>query len=232
MAFYNLTDLIQKTITRLRMVSGESTSMYASDAIAQMLEETYEMVRAQRWWDHLMEWQNRPLDGVKGQITFGIDGCRERFRDVKHIYYRNNSQPLPILSQDINPYRLSGTVPRYVEPLNFSETGSATKLFRIWPLTAVATGTDPIRVRVRVDPPSVFTDPSVVIPFDATCLINGAAFKYAADDGTNPASVESLRNAFEARRMQLERQHDNAVILLDPRQNNPIGSSEWTEDFY
>ena len=230
MAYYSLTDLIAKTIVRLRMVGGAATQLYANDAIAQMLEETYEMVRAQRWWDHLMVWENRELDGTTGQITVPITGCREGFRDVKHVFFRNSNQPIPILSQDVNPYRLAGTQPRYIEPLNVV-TANNTSLFRVWPLTAVATTLEPIRIRVRKDPANVFTDASVIVPFDATCLINGAAYKYAADDGTNPAAVASLQTAFEARRVQLERQHDTAVILLDPRQGDPAGLTEWTEDF-
>lgn len=314
MAYNSLTQLIQKTITRLRMVASESTSLYASDAIALMLEETYEMVRAQRWWDHLLSWESRALDGTTGQITQPIVGCREGFRDIKSIFYKNGNLPIPILSSDINPYRLAGTQPRFIEPINDAsealttlatvtmdtindvifggvygvivyvpiaqmqasnvaitmngiqttsyslaaninpfdpnehtfiglrnsapstnilvEVFTAPPIFRVWPLTTLASVAEPLRIRVRRDPVNVFTNPSVVVPFDATCLINGAAYKYATDDGTNPAAVDSLRNAFEARLAQLQRQHDNAVLLLDPRQDNPNGSSQWTEDFY
>jgi hypothetical protein len=231
MAMLALTDLIQKTIVRLRMVAGPATQMYAEDAIAQMLEETYEMVRVQRWWDHLMRWENHQLDGTTGIITGTIVGARERFRDVQHVLYAGNNQPLPIMSQDINPFRLTGTTPRFVEPLNVADDAAGTKLIRVWPLTAVTVSDKPIRLRVRVDPVNIFTDPALVVPFDATCLINGAAFKYAADDGTNPASVSSLQSAFDMRLRQLQEQHDRAVILLDPRQGNLQGLDEWSEDW-
>lgn len=231
MAMRTLTDLIQKTIVRLRMVAGASTQLYAEDAIAQMLEETYEMVRVQRWWDHLMKWENQQLDGTTGFITGTITGARERFRDVQHIFYAGNSQPLPLMSPDINPYRLTGTSPRFIEPLSTDDDAEGDKLIRVWPITAVTTVDKPLRIRVRLDPVNVFTDPSKIVPFDATCLINGAAFKYAADDGTNPASVASLQAAFDTRLRQLQEQHDKAVILLDPRQANPVGLDRWTEDW-
>lgn len=230
MAFYNLTTLVQRTITRLRMVSGPSAQLYAEDAIAMMLEETYEMVRAERWWDHLMRWETRQLSGTNGLITTDLLMARERFRDIQHIFYASYNQPLPILSSDINPYRLVGTVPRFVEPLDFTDDPTGSKLFRIWPLTSATTVAQPIRIRVRLDPPGIFENPATMVPFDATCLINGAAFKYAADDGTNPASIASLQSAFEARLKQLKQQHDSAVIILDPRQTNPNIQDEWMEE--
>lgn len=229
MAFNTLTDLIRKTTVRLRMVSGQGTQLYAEDAIALMLEEAYEMVREQRWWDHLMRWETRQLDGTTGQITQPIVGARGGWHDVQHIFIGSNNLPLPIVSQDINPYRLTDTNPRYVEPLYVSDdTGN---IFRIWPRNAVTTTDRPLRIRVRLDPADIFTDPSVVVPFDVTCLVNGAAYKYAADDGTNPAQVASLQTAFEARLKQLQRNHDNAVIQLDPRMTSPIGQTEWLEDW-
>jgi hypothetical protein len=231
MAFLSLTQLTAKTIVRLRAVPGPSVQLYAEDAIAQILEETYEMVRSIRWWDHLMSWSNQQLDGSTGRITGTIIGARERFRDVQHVFYGTNNTPIPIASSDINTFRLTGTLPRFIEPLNVVDDAAGTKLVRVWPLASITTSDKPIRLRVRTDPANVFTDPSVIIPFDATCLINGAAHKYAADDGTNPASVMSLQNAFEARLEQLRRQHDSAVVLLDPRMSNPNTTDLWVEDW-
>jgi len=67
------------------------------------------------------------------------------------------------------------------------------------------------------------------VPFDASCIINGAAAKYAADDGTNPATVTMLQQAFENRLQQLEQQHDSAKLILDPRMNDPSILNEWAE---
>lgn len=230
MAFYSLDALVQKVIMRLRMVAGAGTQLYAEDAIADMLQETYEMVRTVRWWDHLMSWQVRQLDGTTGQVTAPFIGASERFRDVQHIFVSTQNSALPILSSDVNPYRLSGTYPRYVEPLNVGDDATGANLFRIWPLASIAGNDAPLRVRMRNDPASLFTTPTIVVPFDATCLINGAAFKYAADDGTNAASVTSLQATFEARLTQLQRQHDSAKVILDPRYYSPNGLEQWQEE--
>jgi len=235
MAFYSLSDLVQRTIIRLRQVAGPSTQLYAEDVITMLIEETYEIARSRRWWDNLTKWETRQLDGTTGVCTASFAGTREGFRDVERVCVGNNSVPLPILSSNINPYRLTGTSPRYVEPLHASDdiqgwAPVAQNLFRIWPLTSVTTMALPLRVHIRSDPANLFTDPSVIVPFDASCIINGAAAKYAADDGTNPATVTMLQQSFENRLQQLEQQHDSAKIILDPRMGDPNILNEWAED--
>ena len=227
--FLSATNLISRTITRLRMVAGASTQLYAEDAINNMLEEVYEMVRTQRWWDHMMQWHSSQLDGTTGTVVTVFTGARERFRDVQHVFYGNATQPIPLSSQFVNPHRLSGTTPRFIEPLSIADDADAEYLFRVWPLASVTDADHPLRTRYRADPDDLFTDPAVIVPFDATCLINGAAFRYAADDGSNPASVAVLQGAFEARLQQLQRQHDSATIELDTRFYTPGVLNEWTE---
>lgn len=227
--FLSTADLIQRTITRLRMVAGASTQTYAEDAVGDMLEETYEMVRTQRWWDHLMQWHETQLDGTTGRVVTTFSGARERFRDVQNVFYAHATQPLPISSQFVNPFRITGGAPRFIEPLSLSDDPNGEYLFRVWPLNAATDASHPLRVRYRADPADLFTDPAVIVPFDATCLVNGAAFKYAADDGSNPASVSVLQTAFETRLMQIQRQHDSATIELDTRLSTPGAITEWTE---
>lgn len=231
MAFLTYTNLIQRVIRRLRMVPGYATQLYAEDVIGDMIQDVYGTVRQERWWDHLMYWETVELDGSTGVITTTLDNLREGFEDVQYIFYGTSNLPLPQLTSDINPYRLSGTTPRYVEPLAADDDPSGNLIFRVWPLESVATIADdnPLRVRVRRDPTNLFTDAQVVVPFDAMCLVNGAAHKYAAGDGTNPTQVEEFRVAFEARLKQLRARHSKAVIQLDPRMGDPHGLTEWAE---
>ena len=231
MAFYSLDTLVQRTIVRLRQVAGAGTQLYSEDLIAQLIEEVYEMVRTKRWWDHLMVMESRQLDGSTGVITSGLDGAREGYEDIQWIKWGTNSVPLPQLSSTINPYKLSGTTPRYVEPLHIDGDPTRTLLFRVWPLASVTTVALPIRIRYRKDPTSLFTDSSVVVPFDATCLVNGAAAKFAMDEAVSTGTAQTLQQTFVARLGQLELQHDSADIILDDRTYNPYNSSEWVEGF-
>lgn len=229
MAFLSYASLIQATIRALRMVAGPSTQLYAEDAIGDKVREVYETVRMERWWDHLMRWENHQLDGTTGKIVGTIANATQGWQDVQFVYYGVNPRPMDQLSMIENPYRINGTTPRFIEPLNVVDDPERNKLFRIWPLTSVTTADKPIRARVRVDPPDLFTVPSVVVPFDEWVLVNGAAFKYSATDAANAAQTAEHQAAFETRLSQIIRRFDSAVIVLDPRRTNPNGIDEWWE---
>lgn len=230
MAFLSLTDLRNRVIRRLRQVQGANTQLYSEEVIDDMIVEAYEMCRASRWWDHLMVWETRQLDGITGVVTAPINGCRERFRDIRMVLTGNNNIPLPIVSQGLNPYKLNGSQARFIEPLSVSQDTAGTLLFRVWPLTAVTTAALPVRIWCREDPVNIFTDPAVIVPFDSICLINRAAALYAADDGANPAQLAMLNDAFSSRLEQLKQQHDTAPIILDPRMDSQMSTSQWTEE--
>lgn len=230
MTFMPYGDLIQATIRRLRQVTGQATQLYSQDEIARLLVEQYEIVRSERWWDHLMSRVAVQLDGVTGTPTVGFAGAREGFRDIQAIYYRNISTQLPQLTRDVNPYRLTGTYPRFVEPLAYADDAAEPrKLFRIWPLESVTDASTPIRVLYRRDPVDLFIDNTVVVPFDSGVLINMAAARYLAQDGTNPGAVGDLNNAAVIRLEQLRRSHDNTIIMLDQRATT-LGLNEWAEE--
>lgn len=226
MAFLSLTDLRNRVIRRLRQVQGANTQLYSEEVIDDMIVEAYEMCRSARWWDHLMVWESRDLDGTTGKITVPIVGCRERFRDIRMVLFGNNSTPLPIIAQGINPYKLNGSQPRFIEALAVGQDSAGTSLFRVWPLTSVTTDTTPLRIWCRQDPANIFSDPTVIVPFDSICLINRAAALYAADDGANPAQLEMLNSAFSDRFTQLKQQHDTAPIILDPRMDRRFDDND------
>ena len=231
MAFLSLTDLRNRVIRRLRQVQGANTQLYSEEVIDDMLIEAYEMCRASRWWDHLMVWEARQLDGTTGTITAPIFNCRERFRDVRMVLYGNQNVPLPLVAPGVNPYKLAGNGrPRFIEPLTVGADSNGQLLFRVWPLTASTTTDQPLRVWCKQDPANLFTDPAVIVPFDSICLINRAAALYAADDGANGAQLDSLSRAFADRFEQLQKQHDSAPIILDPRFDTQMGVNQWTEE--
>lgn len=226
MAFYSYAELIQKTILRLRQVPGTGTQFYAEDMIGNLIVETYQYVRSLRYWDHLTKWQSaRTLDGTTGKCTIGFSGARERFDDIEQVVIGSDSVPLPQLMNNINPYRLTGTHPRFIEPLHQDDDAMAEPyfLFRVWPLEATSSL---VRVRLRTDPANLFTSPSVVVPFDDGVLVNGAAAKYSADDGTS--STAMLQKAYSDRLQQKLKDFDRAIIVKDDRLDS-YHSSEWRE---
>ncbi len=226
MAYLTLTELVQRCLRRLRQVQGVSTQAYAEDHIVDLLEEVYEEVRALRWWDHLTAYQTRTLDGVTGRVTVPFAGVREHYRDVQGVYFDRNPTPLSVVSfQQRNPSAYSGTRPRIVEPLDLGADPNGTHLFRVWPLASVGT----VHVRLRSDTYDdlFLSTANRTIPFDATCLINGACMKYAVMDGTNPGAVGEFDRAYNERVLKLQQQHDSTPLTLDDRFYQHI--NEWTE---
>lgn len=225
MAYLTLTDLVQRCLRRLRQVPGVTTQAYSEDHIADLLEEVYEEVRALRWWDHLTSYQTRTLDGTTGRVTVPFVGARDRYRDVQGVYYDRSPTPLPITSFHRNPTSYTGTRPRLVEPLDLVADATGMYLFRVWPLASQGT----VHVRLRADPYTNLFDDAAnrTIPFDATCLINGACMKYAIMDGTNPGAVGEFDRAYNERVLKLQQQHDSTPLHLDDRFYQHI--NEWTE---
>jgi hypothetical protein len=203
--------------------------MYSEDFIGDLIEEVYNIVRTDRWWDHLMVWQTRVLDGTTGQVTVPLPALREGFHDIKAVLYGRDAMPLPQLGAGVNPYKFStaSTIPRFVEPLPVTDANYSTRVFRVLPITATTPPGQELRIHMRLDPANLFVDPNVAIPFDDVVLINGAVVRYAATDSANIAEVEVAQRTFSDRLEQLRRMHDNTRLVLDPRL--PLGIDEWTE---
>jgi hypothetical protein len=221
-AFYNTTELIDRTIRRLRQVGGAATQLYSSDTLRDLLEETYTMCREQRYWDHMMEW--RVYDAIGNGQLAGVDLSYTVPADVKVVHYGNDNTPLPWLGSQ-NPARVVGNNVRYISATAYGSTMP----FTYYPQSFTTVGsTYKLHAYIRKTYAGVFSNPDIVVPFDATALINGAAAKYAIDDGTNMGSVEMLQKVFNDRMDQLRAQHDQAILKLDDRSTGPYPTSWYT----
>lgn len=221
--FLSLTDLIQACIVRLQQVAGTAVQQYAEDHIAFLLNEAYEMMTKDKWWPNVMQWFSVALDGVYGMPTTSLrDMFVQQTTDLRALYYQDNNDPMPILPSTINPYQLTGDRGLYFEMLP-SPLDVNGKLFRVWPLTA----TGNVRVHARVTPPLLFSDPSVLVPFDPTCLINYACWIYITSDASNPGASDNFQKVFNARKDQLMQQLNQYPVMLDTRR--PYNSRGWQE---
>ena len=152
-------------------------------------------MRSLRWWDHLTTWQTRELDGITGRVTVPFTGARERMRDVQAVHHGASNQPLSMLTQHMNPGRSHRHQSSCVEALSVLDDPTGEYLFRVWPIASTGT----VYARVRADPGNVFTDAGVVVPFDASVLINGTCMKYAIGDATNPGMAMEFDRAYNER---------------------------------
>lgn len=216
--------LIQDVVVRLTQVSGTAVQTYAEDHITKLLKEGFEMTAGDRWWPGLMQWFSYDLDGITGQPTASLqtDSLIQQFTDIRVLFYADNTDPLPILSSSINPYRLSGTRALYVEPLA-DALDSNGRLFRVWPLESTGT----VRVHAKVTAAGLFTDPAVYVPFDPVALINYACWLYTTNDASNPSASDNFFNVYKARKAQLIEKLNQMPVRLDTRM--PYNAQGWQE---
>lgn len=214
-----LNNLIQRTILMLSQVPGTSTQTYAEDRIAEMLINSFFTLSRMRWWKHQMRWEEKTLDGTAGLVTANFNPVCE-FRDVERVCPDGSARPLSVLPTEANPYALSGTAPRYIE--DYTST-SATKIFRVWPVTA----TGDVQVRRRVLPLRSEIISDYTLPFHDNALLYKACWEYSEDDGANPGQTAKFQGLFQAEWKSLTMDEVDKPIELDPR----MGSfpNEWTE---
>lgn len=224
----SFTDLIQRTIRRVRQVPGVGAQLYSEDEIGDLIKEVYYRVRSRQYWEHLMKWVPCQLDGVTGRVVTAFTAAgyaAEGGDDVQAVYVNTSQRPLPQLGT-LNPKNLNGTVPKYMKKLSISDDPNRAYLFEIYPKTSVTTTDTPIMVYVRLDPNNLFTTPNIVVPFDSAVLINGAAGEYLAFDG---AQARGPLAVYQERLQELEKAQNSSPIILDSRTYTPFGPDRWLE---
>mgnify|MGYP006433821167 CR=1 FL=1 len=209
--------LILETERALSQVDGTAVQIYAEDRIADYLERTFNYVWKEAWWDDYMQWFERDLDGTQGVVTVDLDDIKE-WTDIRRVFHSNSDIPLRQLPSTINPFRLSNTsgsaTPKYIDRHPDDD-----RLIQFWPKNA----TGKVYVHARVYPEEF--GPESDVRMDKDLLVNGAAYFYAEDDGTNPGAIGKFQNMFETRLQQLKRERNKQPLQLDP--NAGVIPTEW-----
>lgn len=204
-----LNNLVQRTIEMLSQAPGTGTQVYAEDRLAEMMLNSFYALARMKWWKHLMQWEQKTLDGTAGLVTANFDPVGE-FRDIQAVMAGTGARPLSMLPTEFNPYALSGTYPRFIE--DYTAT-SAAKILRVWPLTA--TGTIAVRRRALLVRSGVVSN--TIVPFHDLALIYKACWEYSEDDGGNPGQTAKFQGMFQAEWKQLVMDEVSKPIELDPR---------------
>lgn len=212
---YTLSDLVQRTVTRLSMVTGVAVQVYAEDRIAEMIQHKFETVRDMLWWDDMMEWQTltqgadgRPTENVVRELPaspVGDEIVINQYKDIQHAWAPNRRDPLK-------------TMPKRNNPMGAMRQGST--LYRVPDVTSVIRFlpfTPGQQMMIRYRKWYGQFEPGDVVPMDDQLLILGAAYDYLEDDGTNPGQTEKFLNFYNDRLRQLLSQENDEEIPLTPQ---------------
>jgi hypothetical protein len=205
----------------LSQVAGTGVQTYAEDPLANLIQQGFDFVYKEAWWSHLMRYEQRTLDGTVGIITTDLIHIKD-YNDIHTIYVGNTDRKVTVMPSDVNPFRITGTQPRFMSALDAEPSVSSKRLVQFWPKTA--TGSVVIYGRMAVDE---FIG-TTIVPFDAHCIALYASWAYAENDGTNPGQIDKLWNLFDARLKQLKKQNSDKPIALDPSMSGHI-PMEWSD---
>lgn len=209
-----LTQLVQRTITRLSMVPGVAVQVYAEDRLAEMIWHKFTVVRDELWWDDYMEVttltqdsQGRPIEHVVRELPLlplGDEIVIHSYNDVQHAWAPNRRSPLrsaPARSNPAGLLRQGSTLYRMPDSV---------KVIRFAPFTQGM----PMSVRYKRWYSRFL--PNDTVPMDDQLLILGACYDYLEDDGTNPRQAEKFGALFNDRLGQLKSGENEREIALSP----------------
>jgi hypothetical protein len=211
-------ELVIAVQNALSQVSGSSVQLYSEDQIAASINKMYRFLRREADWPHLSVWETVTLDGTVG-IPNGNMTQITSFDDIFAIYPSSSQRKLDPLPMDINPFLISGSRARFFTQYN--NAALPLRLFQVFPVAS----TDTLYVNGRIPEPTTDFDPDDVVPFDADCLTQYAAWDYATDDGANPTQMDKLLNTAETRLKQLKRGIAKPIVLS----NNASVPNQWSE---
>jgi hypothetical protein len=212
-----LDELIERTITRMSMVSGRGTQLYAEDKVAEMIQHKFDVLFDENFWPDYTSVAQYTLDGATGIVTTDLSTLIKRFVDIDYVMIGNTNTKLTSLPTTINPFGLSGTTPVYLAPNN-----STTRPFKVYPITA----TGNVTVRFRTKPATFVGEDEVKM--DDQLLILGAVYDYLEDDASNPGATQKFEAMFDSRRKQWHRMLNSLPVQLDPLTQLPQ-SNEFVE---
>lgn len=212
---YTLTDLVQRAVTRLSMVSGVAVQVYAEDRLAEMIQHKFDTVRDMLWWDDLMEWQTlvqdtdgRPVENVVRELPLSPVGDEiviNQYKDIQYAWHPERRDPLKSMSKRTNPraaMREGNTLYRVPD---------SAKVIRFLPIEPG------LEMMVRYRKWYDRFEPQDIVPMDDQLMILGAVYDYLEDDGTNAGQTEKFRNYYNDRLAQLVSQENDEEITLTPQ---------------
>lgn len=222
-------DIVTSTITELSQSPGTSTQIYATPRITQYVQDAFDFCFEATWWNAYTGWATGTLDGTTGRLTTDIPltglpstiAFITRYIDIGDTFVGGSNQLIRELPKALNPDTITastGATPIYKSP----DMTNPESPIRFFPTNA--TGTVSMFVRQNPLHPFALTD---LVYLDPLMLSLGAAYMYAADDGTNPGQINKYQSMFMKRLNDMISGEGDVALVLDPRSGT--GMNEWWE---
>lgn len=176
MKFKTKTQLLEKILQELVLVTGTSVQVYTQPIVFNQIDSAFEHYFEKRFWPHLTETTIHTLDGAGGVTT--DDVVVDKWTDIKWIRHEPYDRHCTI-PREVDGETLSNQLTYY--PLPFSHTQFQSRVIGFKPVTS----TDTIAIRARRNP-GEFNETDTV-PMDAILLQHFVSSALLSTDGTNPA---------------------------------------------
>jgi hypothetical protein len=187
------------------MVSGVSVQQYAEDPILHGIQTAFDRLFKLRFWPSYSEWATWTLDGTTGKVTTDLTSLVKDFTDIANIWYGSDTNPLTRRPTYTNPANITGTRPRYWEPLKQEPT----RIFRILPITS----TGNVTAYYRTKPADFDIDSTLYL--DPLLLELASALAYLASDNANPTMINLVQEELKTYFSTVDMNHDDDEIELD-----------------
>lgn len=211
MPFKTRRELTLQVLDVLALVSGSGVQTYTEPQIVTAIQNSFDLLFKERFWDHLCYNTTHTLDGVAGVVTDTIVGI-EDFTDIKWIR--------------LDPYEEKDTIPYFPDGNMATNTLGFTSFpwdhaqfstKRLWINPVTTTGNIKIRARRR---PDEFTDDDDIVPMDSVMLSYFVAAQLLAVDGMNPGAQSMSMGLFQDRYDTLTSNEGDHIMVAQGNGSN------------
>lgn len=210
-----VSDIVDAVILEISQVPGVSTQIYAEPRLLQLVEDAFDLVFQENWWNAYSSYVTGTLNGTTGLLTADILPTTpsaivpiSSYTNIRTCFMSTRRRPIREFPPMTNPNSISGSLPLYKMP-DYTFPNRPIKF-----LPVDATGDVIMEVRQEPLHPFALTD---TIYIDTKMLVWGAAFLYVSDDGTNPGQVAKFQQLFENRLKRMKAAEGDIKLSTDDR---------------
>lgn len=215
--------IVDETIRLIGEVAGVGVQQYDDDPLREHVIRGFNLLFKKTYWENYREWQTVVLDGTTGVITTDAFEQVVDFDDFIAVHVAGEALPLPVLSKQSNPLRITGTRPLCYTSLPVTHANYVERKLQIYPITAV--GSLDVHARIYpLVPPATQLDWEDVLYLDKDMLVYAAAFMALIGNSLNPDAANVCKELMEMKFETITAGTSGQPIPIEGQTNIP---TEW-----